>query len=188
MPCIYSGGCTTLCRRIFQSIFCSLILLAKPADGTAVQDPVFSVSAECRDNEKCVFEHSYIDVDIVLKNISDAEVGVPLEFLRQLGPYGVLIDNETKDEVPLHVGLPDLSLMHTFTPIPPGATVKVTQFLSASTIAWPRPAMVDLTARFAIRIPIKLKGRVNPVPFSGSASVRIIGRDKLDNIRDVSRQ
>lgn len=168
---------------IIKNILCFLIFLAKPATGAPVQDPVLSVSAECRENEKCVFEHSYIDVDIVLKNISDAEVGVPLEFLRQLGPYGVLIDNETKDEIPLHVGLPDLSLMHIFTPIPPGATVKVTQFLSASTIAWARAAMVDLTARFTIHVPIKLKGHEDPIPFSGSASVCIIGRDKLDNIR-----
>lgn len=141
------------------------------------------MSAECRENEKCIFEHSYINVDIVLKNISDAGVGVPLEFMRQQGPYGVLIDSETRDEVPLHVGLPDLSLMHTFTPIRPGTTVKVTQFLSASTIAWSRATMVDLTARFTIRIPIKLNGRETPIPFSGSAFVRIIGKEKLDIIQ-----
>ncbi len=145
-----------------------------------MQTPILTVTATCKDNRECIFDNVGIFVDLTLTNSSDDVIGVPVEFLDQLGPFCVLIDNETHDDFPITPGLPDRSLMDKFTPIPPGGSIKIEQLLPAGAIKWFREHMIDLTARFKINIPVKMNGAVPAAPQTAVTTLRIVGRDKAE--------
>lgn len=148
-----------------------------------MQTPILTVTAKCRDSNECIFDNVGIFVDLTLTNSSNDVIGVPLEFLDKLGPFCVLIDNETHEEFPITPGVPDRSLMDKFTPVPPGATIKVEQLISAGAIKWFREHMVDLTARFRITLPVKLKDVTEAKPQSAVTTLRVLGRDKAELLR-----
>lgn len=54
------------------------------------------------------------------------------------------------------------------------------EYLSASAIRGLREWMIDLTAEFAIHIPVKLEGIKLPVRKSARTSLGIIGRDRAE--------
>jgi len=76
------------------------VLLITHAASLAAPPQVLSVTAKCRDNERRIFDNVHMAIDLTLTNNSGAPIGVPLEFLQQVGPCCVLIDNETQEELP----------------------------------------------------------------------------------------
>ena len=58
-------------------------------------DPM-SISAECRDNKQCVYQGREIIIDVILKNNSGMDIGVPVDFINAVGPYCTLVDNLKK--------------------------------------------------------------------------------------------
>ena len=148
---------------------------------SAAPPQVLSVTAICRDNEKCIFDNARVDIDLTLTNNSSAPIGVPLEFLQQTGPRCALIDNETQEILPLCAFPPaDLSLRNKFTSLAPGESIRMEEHLSPSAIRGLREWMIDLTARYTIHIPVKFEGIELPVRQSASTSLRIIGRDRAE--------
>jgi hypothetical protein len=136
---------------------------------------VISVTAQCSDNKACIFDNVGMSIDLTLTNNSPDPIGVPVEFLNQVGPHCVLIDNETRETLPLGAPPPaDLSLRDKFTPIPPGGSIRMGEYIPASAIKALRDGMTDLTATFAIHIPVKLKGIEHPVRQSARTSLRIL--------------
>jgi hypothetical protein len=124
------------------------------AAASAALPHVLSVTATCRDNKACIFDNVGIFVDLTLTNTSSDAIGVPLEFLDQIGPRCVLIDNETGEKLPLAAPPPaDLSLRNKFTPIPPGGSIRLDGFIPGSMIKGLREWMIDLTATCAIHVP-----------------------------------
>lgn len=103
-------------------------------------------------------------IDLTLTNNSNSPIGVPLEFLQQVGPRCALIDNETQETLPPCAFPPaDLSLRDKFTSVAPGESIRMDEYLSASAIRGLREWMIDLTAEFAIHISVKLEGIKLPV-------------------------
>ncbi len=157
------------------------ILLMTNAAAFAAPQQVLSVTAKCRDNEACIFDNVGMFVDLTLTNNSRSTIGVPLEFLKQVGPHCVLIDNETQEKIPLGAPPPaDLSLRNKFTSIPPGGSIRMDEYNPGSAIRGLREWMIDLTATFAIHIPVKLEGIEAPVRQSARTSLRIVGRDRAE--------
>lgn len=142
-------------------------------------DPM-SISAECRDNEQCVYQGREIIIDVILKNNSGMTIGVPVDFINAVGPYCTLVDNLTKKEVTMRVGLAKSGLIEKFTSIPPGASIKIETYIPSDTIEAIRPTMVDLSVNLGISAPIKLDMKGEAVKFSGRTSLRIVGQDKLE--------
>jgi hypothetical protein len=148
---------------------------------SAAPPQVLSVTAKCRDNERCIFDNVGMAIDLTLTNNSNSPIGVPLEFLQQVGPRCALIDNETQETLPLCAFPPaDLSLRDKFTSVAPGESIRMDEYLSASAIRGLRERMIDLTAEFAIHIPVKLEGIKLPVRQTARTSLRIIGRDRAE--------
>lgn len=157
------------------------LLVMTEAAAAASPPQVFSLTAKCRDSEACIFDGAGMVIDLTLTNNSDAPIGVPLEFLDRVGPRCILIDNETREELPLCAfPPPDLSLRNKFSSIAPGESIKLDQYIGASALRGLREWMIDLTARFAIHIPVKLEGIKHPVRQSAYTSLRIIGRDRAE--------
>jgi hypothetical protein len=170
-------------RHCHRLVLASILLITNAAT-SAAPSQVLSVTAKCRDNQGCIFDNVGIVIDLTLTNNSSAPVGVPLEFLEQVGPRCVLIDNETREIFPLGAPPPaDLSLRNKFTSVAPGESIRMHEFVPASALRGLREWMIDLTATFAIHIPVKLEGIALPVRQSASTSLQIIGRDraKLDD-------
>lgn len=148
---------------------------------SAALPQVLSATATCRDNEKCIFDHARMDVNLTLTNNSSAPVGVPLEFLQQTGARCALVDNETQKVIPLCAFPPaDLSLRNKFTSVAPGESIRMEERLSPSAIRGLREWMLDLTTRYTTHVPVKFEVIKLPVRQSASTSFRIIGRDRAE--------
>lgn len=165
----------------YSRLFLASILLTTTAVTAAAPPQVLSMTAACRDNAACIFDDVGIFIDLTLTNNSSDAIGVPLEFLQQIGPRCVLIDNDTGEKLPLAAPPPaDLSLRNKFTPIPPGGSIGLDEFIPASMIKGLREWMIDLTATCAIHVPIKSKGIELPVRQTATTSLRILGRDAAE--------
>ena len=165
----------------YPRLVLAFILMMTIGVVSAAPPQVLSVTATCRDNEKCIFDNFGMVIDLTLTNNSGATIGVPLEFLHQVGPHCVLFDNETREIYPLGAPPPaDLSLRNKFTSIPPGGVFRMEEYVSPTAIRGLREWMIDLTASFAIHIPVKFEDIKLPVRQSTTTSLRIIGRDRAE--------
>jgi hypothetical protein len=168
-------------RRYLRLPLASIVLITHAA-AFAAPPQMLSLTAKCRDNERCIFDNVHMAIDLTLTNNSGVPIGVPLEVLQRVGPRCMLIDNETQEELPLCASPPaDLSLRNKFTSVAPGESIKMDEYLSPSTIRSLREWMIDLTAKYTINIPVKLEGIKEPVRQTASTSLRIIGRDRAEH-------
>jgi hypothetical protein len=87
-------------RHCLTLLLASALLITHAA-ASAAPPQVLSLTAKCRDNERCIFDNVHMPIDLTLTNNSGVPIGVPLEFLRQVGPRCELIDNETQEMLPL---------------------------------------------------------------------------------------
>jgi hypothetical protein len=167
-------------RHCLTLLLASALLITHAA-ASAAPPQVLSLTAKCRDNERCIFDNVHMAIDLTLTNNSGAPIGMPLKFLQQVGPRCALIDNETQEELPLCAFPPaDLSLRDKFTSVAPGESIKMYEYLSPSAIMSLREWMIDLTAKYTINIPVKLEGIKVPVRQTASTSLRILGRDRAE--------
>ena len=166
--------------RHYPALILFPLLIMMPVPGAAIEKDPMSISAECRDNKQCAYQGREIIIDVILKNNSRIDIGVPVDFIDAVGPYCTLVDNLTRKEITLRVGLAKPGLIKKFTSVPPGGSIKIEMYIPPDTIEAIRPTMVDLSANLAISAPIKLGMKGEEVKFSGRTSLRIVGEDKLE--------
>jgi hypothetical protein len=92
-------------RHFLRLIVVSLLLTTGAAE-SATGPQVLSLTATCRDSAECIFDNVTMFIDLTLTNTSSTPIGVPVEFLNQVGPHCVLIDNETRETLPLRTPPP----------------------------------------------------------------------------------
>jgi hypothetical protein len=81
------------------ALFSMSWLLTVNLPAAAAPGQVLSTTANCPENLACVFDGASMFVELTLTNNSGKTIGVPLEFLNQVGPHPRLIDNQTGEKI-----------------------------------------------------------------------------------------
>jgi len=97
-----------------QLIIHSAILLSSSAIAETQPmsvNPDFEVSAACAGRSRCIFDHENVDFIVTIRNISNAAINFPLEFIQHGGPYIVLHDNRREYSESVPSGMRDEKLL-----------------------------------------------------------------------------
>jgi len=139
----------------------------------AMNTQILTVSVSCRDNPDCLFTDQDMFVDIRMTNEQDADVRIPIEYLRKSGPFVKLIDARTKAVTSLKGNLADPALRAVLTSIPPHGSVIIEWVITADELRHFGPR-VDLTAEFTVKSAILIGGK--EIDFSGTGGRRIVSK------------
>ncbi|MDN2712318.1 hypothetical protein O0880_23085 [Janthinobacterium sp. SUN118] len=147
---------------------------------------VLSISARCIDNPACIFTGGDMRVEVLIQNTGNGEVGYPLEYMQLRGPNMRLIDNASEQSQVLKTGLANHALKRAFTRIAPGQSVALQSIIKNSELLMFRKEFVDVTAEIGVSTNIQAGDSEELLPFKGSASLKIIGKDTLE--REAQRR
>ena len=161
------------------------LLTPLPLMGASLDPPTLSIAVACTGNPTCIFTGSDIPLEITVKNNQSDAIGFPLRYLQARGPAMKLIDNVTRAQKTLKIGLANHDWMVQFTTLAPGEALTITSVIKASELTSLRKEYVDLTAEIGITINVKVPGSEEPVKYKGSGRAKIIGKDTLDRDQHV---
>jgi len=142
-------------------------------------NPSFEVSATCAGRSRCIFDHGNVDFIVIVRNVSDAAIKFPLEFIQHGGPYIVLHDNRREYSESVPSGMRDEKLLNTFILLQAGQSVSVPGSISAARLEEWGGSSVDLTAQIKISAP--LDGTLKFCVI-GETALRITGKDVKDSL------
>ena len=134
-----------------------------------------SIQAECTGNPQCIFSGESLPITIKIRNESNDEVGLAVEFINRVGPFIKLRDRITQKERQLRVSRASLDLLNVFQSIPPRGTIEIETSIGHGHIRSFRTDLVDLDAEIAISTNIRHSNSVEK--FRGVSTLRIIGAD-----------
>lgn len=159
--------------RIWQARYALALCCTTTAD--TAEQTVLAATMLCRDNPTCTFTGKDLPIDIVIENTGTQQIGYPEEYVRRRGPYVRLIDNATKRERPLRVGLANGELKRKFVPLGPGQTVTISTVIKQSTLLGIGADRVDLTAEITVPAEIQVDAHTVPVAVRATGTLRIVG-------------
>ncbi|GEM_PF-538657 len=160
-----------------QLIIHSAILLSSSAIAETQPmsvNPDFEVSAACAGRSRCIFDHENVDFIVTIRNISNAAINFPLEFIQHGGPYIVLHDNRREYSESVPSGMRDEKLLGRLTLLQAGQSVSLPGSISAARLEEWGGSSVDLVAQIKISAPLDGTFKFRPI---GETTLRIIGKD-----------
>lgn len=159
-------------RQIAFCIAMGVSSLLNAGDRPMDSNPDFEITASCKGQTPCIFDGDRIAFDISVRNIGDAPINLPLEFIRYGGPYIVLHDNRTQRQLTLPSHMLDAALLTNLTVVAPGQSVSVSGSIDASYLdAWGGED-ADVTAMVKLAAPLDGSKEFRSI---GTTALRIIG-------------
>jgi hypothetical protein len=167
--------------RHFEGIAFVVITTSVHLLSSAGQPAPLTITVECPRNPSCIFWGEDLPIKLHLRNSSQVQVGVPLEYVRKVGPYVRLIDAKSKERTNLHVSLASHDLMRVFTPLQPGESAEMSGMIYASEIEMFRKKYIDLNVEVAISAEIQLDNK-QIIDVAPLGKFKIVGRDTMDRV------
>jgi len=162
-----------------QLSFCAIPSNYSKRKDIDMTDQLLVVKADCRQNERCLFDGEDMFLDISITNKQTAAIGFPLEYAKTTGPIIKLIDTESKVETFLRPNIADWDLKEKFTTIQPGQSVNIEWVITSGELRQFNHHHVDLFAEITIMADVLMNGKV--LNFKGSDTVRIVDKEKADD-------
>ncbi len=162
-----------------KTLLTGLVAVLLHTPGTAMEQNIISITAQCVDNPTCVFKGSDMWIDVVVKNVGSEEIGFPAEYMQQRGPSMRLIDNVTQESQQLKVERPRAS-KDKLVRLQPGQSFTINTVIKDREILRVRREFVDVTAELNVSAEIQVGSSDERVRTSDSQRIRIVGRDTLE--------
>lgn len=137
-----AGGCYWLTRY-----------LTKDQDTTVGSD-LISINVLCNGEKQCVYQGQDLNINIIITNISNDSISLPVAYLGQLGPRITLINNDTGKELIIPTGPSQQSLLDDRTVISPGQTARLSWILKNSDILQVAGDAINILANVTLSTPV----------------------------------
>ncbi|MDR2335585.1 MAG: hypothetical protein LBE61_19125 [Burkholderiaceae bacterium] len=138
----------------------------------AMNDELLSISAACRNNPRCVFSGQDMPIDVRILNRTNADITLPLEYLRKRGPIIRLADRRSGSESFTRPNLVDPALREQRVFLRPSESVTLEWVLAASELRQFGGPRVDVSTEISIRTQAWSEGR--EIEAGGRAMLRIV--------------
>ncbi len=138
----------------------------------AMNDEFLSISAACRSNPRCEFSGQDMRIDVRLLNRTNADITLPLEYLRKRGPIIRLADRRSGSESFTRPNLVDPALREQRVFLRPAESVTLEWVLAAFELRQFGGPRVDVSAEISIRTQAWSEGR--EIEAGGRAMLRIV--------------
>lgn len=140
-------------------------------------NPVFNVTIACRDDARCIFRHEDVYFNIIIKNVNDTAIKIPLDFIRDSGPDVTLHDNRLKRSEIVPSNMRKEDLLTNLTVLGPGQSVSIPWSISGAQLEEWGGADVDVTAEIEVAAPLD---QTLTFRLIGAAKFRIMGTEVAD--------
>lgn len=151
----------------------ALLVACTPVKGLPMSTESIRISAACRDNPRCVFDGRDIFIDIQIANQGQADISLPLSYLKKRGPIVKLTDTRTQRETYTGPNLVDPALQSELVTLRPAQSVSmewvITEFELHQFDSW----HVDLVAEITVQTMAQSEGRA--IELRGSDALHIVG-------------
>jgi hypothetical protein len=90
-----------------------------------VSNSLFSITALCNGQKECVYQDQDLGINVIITNISEEPISLPMEFLQKQGPNITLTSTDTEQTFTLPTQLADPQLLTNLTTIPANQTARL---------------------------------------------------------------
>jgi hypothetical protein len=133
--------------------------------------PLLTVSVKCRDSTTCMPKGRELFIVVSITNDQSEAVGVPLSYLRRVGPAVRVTDARTHSASYRGTSPADPEQKKELTKVEPGATVSFEWVISREELPQTGLGTADVTAEITIKADVEVGGKT--VPFVGSDTIRV---------------
>jgi hypothetical protein len=161
-----------------------LVLLICCARPSAADGAPLAISIKCTANPNCIFAGQDMEIEITIRNRSEVDVGLNLDYIRRAGPYIELSDAKTGRRMNLHVSLVSNELLKNFHTLSPSQSIHLNETIMAYEITNFREKSIDLNIKVAFPGNIKV-GNAEPESFDEIGLIRIVDKSGLRKIKKV---